>query len=67
MFCRLLLSRDSFHQLIRVVLLDIALASFVLSLCVLTIHHTGVLFSFLTAETNVTGGGSSAVASSTLW
>ena len=33
----------------------------------LTIHHTGVLFSFLTAETNVTGGGSSAVASSMLW
>jgi TonB family protein len=40
MFYRLLLSRDTLHRLNRVVLLATALASFVLPLCVVTIHHT---------------------------
>ena len=48
MFYRLLLSRDSFHQLNRLVLLGTALASFVLPLCVITIHHTEVLSSLPT-------------------
>lgn len=40
MFYRLLLSRDSLHQLNRFVLLGTAVASFVLPLCVVTIHRT---------------------------
>lgn len=43
MFYRLLLSRDSLHQLNRCVLLGTAIASFILPLCVITIHHTEVL------------------------
>lgn len=43
MFYRLLLSRDSLHQLNRFVLLGTAVASFVLPLCVITIHNTEVL------------------------
>uniref|UniRef100_UPI0040264232 energy transducer TonB n=1 Tax=Prevotella sp. TaxID=59823 RepID=UPI0040264232 len=67
MFYRLLLSRDSFHQLNRVVLLGTALASFVLPLCVITIHHTEVLSSFPTVKTDVVGGGSAVVTPSTPW
>lgn len=40
MFYRLLLSRDSLHQLNRAVLLSTAVASFVLPLCVITTHRT---------------------------
>lgn len=40
MFYRLLLSRDSLHQLNRLVLLGTAVASFALPLCVVTIHRT---------------------------
>ena len=40
MFYRLLLSRETFHTVNRVVLLSTAAASFVLPLCVVTIHHT---------------------------
>ena len=40
MFYRLMLSRDTFHRVNRVVLLATALASFVLPLCVITIHRT---------------------------
>lgn len=65
MFYRLLLSRDSFHQLNRLVLLGTALASFVLPLCVITIHHTEVLSSLPTVETAVVGGGGASVAPST--
>ncbi|MBR6180941.1 MAG: TonB family protein [Prevotella sp.] len=43
LFYRLLLSRDTFHRLNRVVLLITAVASFVLPFCVLTFHHTVVL------------------------
>jgi len=43
LFYRLLLSRDTFHRLNRVVLLITAIASFVLPFCVLTFHHTVVL------------------------
>ena len=67
MFYRLLLSRDSFHQLNRLVLLGTALASFVLPLCVITIHHTEVLSSLPTVETAVVGGGGVSVAPSTPW
>jgi len=40
MFYRLLLSRETFHRVNRVVLLVTAVASFVLPLCVITMHET---------------------------
>ncbi len=43
LFYRLLLSRDTFHRLNRVVLLVTAVASFVLPFCVFTFHHTVIL------------------------
>lgn len=43
MFYRLLLSRDSLHQLNRLVLVGTAVASFVLPLCVITVHRTEVV------------------------
>ena len=43
LFYRLLLSRDTFHRLNRMVLLVTAAASFVLPLCVFTFHHTVVM------------------------
>ena len=43
MFYRLLLSRETFHRLNRVVLLTTAVASFVLPLMVITIHKTVVV------------------------
>ena len=43
MFYRLLLSRETFHSVNRMVLLLTAIASFVLPLCVITIHHTVVV------------------------
>ena len=43
MFYRLLLSRETFHGVNRVVLLLTAVASFVLPLCVITIHKTVVI------------------------
>ena len=43
MFYRLLLSHDTLHRMNRVVLLTTAVASFVLPLCVITMHHTVVV------------------------
>ena len=43
MFYRLLLSHDTLHRMNRVMLLTTAVASFVLPLCVVTIHHTVLL------------------------
>jgi len=43
MFYRLLLSRETFHRVNRAVLLLTAVASFVLPLCVVTVHKTVVL------------------------
>ena len=43
MFYRLLLSKETFHRVNRVVLLSTALLSFVLPLCVITTHQTVVL------------------------
>ena len=43
MFYRLLLSRETFHRVNRVVLLTTAVASFVLPLCVITLHKTVVV------------------------
>ena len=43
MFYRLLLSRETFHRVNRVVLLLTAVASFVLPLCVITLHKTVAL------------------------
>ena len=40
MFYRLLLSRETFHRLNRMVLLTTAAASFVLPLCIITLHKT---------------------------
>ena len=40
MFYRLLLSRETFHRVNRIVLLTTAVASFVLPLCVITLHET---------------------------
>jgi TonB family protein len=42
-FYRLLLSKETFHRVNRVVLLSTALLSFVLPLCVITTHQTVVL------------------------
>ena len=43
MFYRLLLSKETFHRVNRVVLLSTALLSFILPLCVITTHQTVVL------------------------
>ena len=43
MFYRLLLSRETFHRVNRVVLLLTAILSFVLPLCVITIHKTVIV------------------------
>lgn len=43
MFYRLLLSRETFHRVNRAVLLLTAVASFLLPLCVVTVHKTVVL------------------------
>ncbi len=43
LFYRLLLSRDTFHRVNRVVLLATAVASFVLPFSVFTFHHTVIL------------------------
>lgn len=43
MFYRLLLARENLHRLNRAVLLGTAIASFILPLCVITIHHTELL------------------------
>ena len=40
MFYRLLLSKETFHRVNRIVLLSTALLSFVLPLCVITTHQT---------------------------
>ena len=40
MFYRLMLSRETFHRVNRIVLLTTAVASFVLPLCVITLHKT---------------------------
>lgn len=43
MFYRLLLSRETFHRVNRIVLLATAAVSFVLPLCVITLHETVVM------------------------
>jgi TonB family protein len=43
MFYRLLLSKETFHRVNRMVLLSTALLSFILPLCVITTHQTVVL------------------------
>lgn len=43
MFYRLLLAKETFHRLNRLVLLATAVGSFVLPLCVITIHHKAVI------------------------
>ena len=43
MFYRLLLSRETFHRVNRIVLLATAIASYVLPLCVITLHKTVVV------------------------
>ena len=43
MFYRLLLSRDTFHRFNRIVLLGTAALSFILPLCVITIHKVVTL------------------------
>ena len=40
MFYRLMLARETFHRVNRIVLLTTAVASFVLPLCVITLHET---------------------------
>ena len=66
-FYRLMLSRDSSHQLNRVVLLGTALASFVLPFCVITIHHIEVLPAMPTVEQDVVSGGVTATVPSAPW
>ena len=43
MFYRLLLSKETFHRVNRVVLLSTAVLSFILPLCVITMHKTAVM------------------------
>ena len=43
MFYRLMLARETFHRVNRIVLLLTAIASFVLPLCVITMHETVVM------------------------
>ena len=43
MFYRLLLSRETFHRVNRMVLIATAIASFILPLCVITLHKTVVM------------------------
>ena len=43
MFYRLMLARETFHRVNRIVLLLTAVASYVLPLCVITIHETVVM------------------------
>ena len=43
MFYRLLLAKETFHRVNRIVLLLTAVASFVLPLCVITTHQTLVV------------------------
>jgi len=43
MFYRLMLSKETFHRVNRIVLLATAVASFVLPLCVITMHETMVM------------------------
>ena len=43
MFYRLLLSRETFHRVNRMVLLATAIASFILPFCVITLHKTVVM------------------------
>ena len=43
MFYRLMLARETFHRVNRIVLLLTAVASFVLPLCVITMHETVIL------------------------
>jgi len=68
MFYRLLLSRETFHRVNRAVLLLTAVASFVLPLCVVTVHKTVVLSQaptgLVTAEL---GAASMAEAETPLW
>ena len=54
MFYRLLLSRETFHRVNRAVLLTTALASFVLPLCVITMHKTVVVEAPLSPPEGVT-------------
>jgi TonB family protein len=58
MFYRLMLARETFHRVNRVVLLATAVASFVLPLCVITLHKTVVMQS----TPNVSFGAFQAVA-----
>lgn len=48
-FWRLLLSRDNLHELNRIVLVSTAIASFILPLCIITVHKTELLT--LTSDT----------------
>lgn len=68
MFYRLLLSRDSLHQLNRAVLLSTAAASFVLPPCVITVHHTELLpASYAVPAPTLVPVGSVAVAAAPWW
>ena len=68
MFYRLLLSRETFHRVNRAVLLLTAVASFLLPLCVVTVHKTVVLSQAPTAlVTADLGAASMAEAETPLW
>ena len=68
MFYRLLLSRETFHRVNRAVLLLTAVASFLLPLCVVTVHKTVVLSQAPTGlVTADLGAASMAEAETPLW
>jgi TonB family protein len=53
MFYRLLLARETFHRVNRIVLLLTALASFVLPLCIITMHRTVVMNASVLVESGM--------------
>lgn len=53
MFYRLLLSMETFHRVNRIVLLATAVSSFVLPLCVITLHRTVVVKASLEPQVSV--------------
>lgn len=67
MFYRLLLSRENLHRLNRVVLIGTAVASFVLPLCVITVHRTELLPAMTTMTDTPVRAVSTATESTPWW
>lgn len=66
MFYRLLLARETFHRLNRIVLIATALLSFVLPLCIITTHHT-VIVQMAAPTTSAATAAASVIQETPLW